>query len=87
MDGDSSDYFCSIVRFTLQTANSLPLFMPVVEQGQNTRNKTIYRVSLKYAFKGQTFIKTVPIQYYPEDNTAPVPAPPIKKQYLTSNYY
>ena len=87
LDGDSSDYFCSIVRFTVQTANSLPLFIPVVEQGQNTRNKTIYRVSLKYAYRGQTFIKTVPIQYYPEDSTAPLPEPPINKQDLTSNYY
>ena len=60
LDGDSSDYFCSIVRFTVQTANSLPLFIPVVEQGQNTRNKTIYRVSLKYAYRGETYIKTVP---------------------------
>ena len=87
LDGDSSDYFCSIVRFTVQTANNLPLFIPVVEQGQNTRNKTIYRVSLKYAYKGKTFIKTVPIQYYPEDSTAPLPEPPINKQDLTSNYY
>mgnify|MGYP007128963429 CR=1 FL=1 len=30
LDGDSSDYFCSIVRFTVQTTNSLPLFIPVV---------------------------------------------------------
>ncbi|MFM7984302.1 MAG: hypothetical protein ACKPKO_33760, partial [Candidatus Fonsibacter sp.] len=87
LDGDSSDYFCSIVRFTVQTANSLPLFIPVVEQGQNTRNKTIYRVSLKYAYRGDTIITTVPIQYYPEDSTAPLPEPPINKQDLTSNYY
>ncbi|MFM7986817.1 MAG: hypothetical protein ACKPKO_46640, partial [Candidatus Fonsibacter sp.] len=36
---------------------------------------------------GETFIKTVPIQYYPEDSTAPLPEPPINKQDLTSNYY
>ncbi|MFM7985453.1 MAG: phage minor capsid protein, partial [Candidatus Fonsibacter sp.] len=88
MDGDSSYYFCSIVRFTVQTTNNRPLFIPVVEQGQNTRNKTIYRVSLKYAYKGKHLLKTtVPIQYYPEDSTAPVPEPPINKQDLTSNYY
>ncbi|MFM7978951.1 MAG: hypothetical protein ACKPKO_06505, partial [Candidatus Fonsibacter sp.] len=32
LDEDSSDYFCNIVRFTMQTTNSLPLFIPVVEQ-------------------------------------------------------
>ncbi|MFM7985294.1 MAG: hypothetical protein ACKPKO_38845 [Candidatus Fonsibacter sp.] len=65
MGGASSDYFCTIVRFTVHTTNSLPLFIHVVEQGQNTRNKTIYRVSLKYVYRGETCIKTVPIQYYP----------------------
>ncbi|MFM7987947.1 MAG: hypothetical protein ACKPKO_52400, partial [Candidatus Fonsibacter sp.] len=86
LDGDSSDYFCSIVRFTVQTTDNLPLLIPVVEQGQNTRNNTIYSVSLKYVYQGHTFINTVPIQYYQEDNTAPVPAPPINKQALTNNY-
>ena len=35
----------------------------------------------------ETFIKTVPIQYSPEDSAAPLPAPPITNQYITSNYY
>ena len=26
LDGDSSDYFCSILRFSIQTGNSLPVF-------------------------------------------------------------
>ncbi|MFM7980568.1 MAG: hypothetical protein ACKPKO_14745, partial [Candidatus Fonsibacter sp.] len=42
LDEDSSDYCCSIVRFTVQTTNNLPLFIPVVEQGHNIRNETIY---------------------------------------------
>ncbi|MFM7981732.1 MAG: hypothetical protein ACKPKO_20680 [Candidatus Fonsibacter sp.] len=32
LDGDRSEYFCNIVRFTVQTTNNLPLFIPVVEQ-------------------------------------------------------
>ena len=47
LDGDSSDYLCSIVRFTIQTGNTLPVFIPSVVIGQNNPNKTIYTVSLK----------------------------------------
>ncbi|MFM7981172.1 MAG: hypothetical protein ACKPKO_17830, partial [Candidatus Fonsibacter sp.] len=65
LDGDSSDYFCNIVRFTVQTTNNLPLCIPVVEKGHIPRTK-LYSVSLKYAYQGQTFINAVPIQYYPE---------------------
>ena len=50
-------------------------------------NKTIYNVSLKYEYQGQTHTTTVPITYYPTDETAPLPQPPIVKQDLSSNYY
>ena len=46
LDGDSSEYFCSIVRFSNQTGNSLPIFIPGVETGQPNVNKTVYKVSL-----------------------------------------
>ena len=44
LNGDSSEYFCNIVIFTVQTTNRLPLFIPVVALGQNSVNKTIYNV-------------------------------------------
>ena len=47
LDGDSSDYFCSIVRFTIQTGNTLPVFIPSVVIGQNNQDKSIYTVSFK----------------------------------------
>ena len=28
LDGDCSNYFCSIVRFSIQTGTSLPVFIP-----------------------------------------------------------
>ena len=34
LDGDSSEYCCSIVRFTIQTGNTLPVFIPRVVLGQ-----------------------------------------------------
>ena len=37
LDGDSSEYFffCSIVRFTIQTSNTLPVFIPRIGLGQD----------------------------------------------------
>ena len=30
LDGDASEYSCTIARFTLQTGNSLPVFIPAI---------------------------------------------------------
>ena len=46
LDGDSAEYFCSIVRVTIQTGNALPVFIPSVVIGQDNPNKTTYAVSL-----------------------------------------
>ena len=31
LDGDASEYFCSIVRFSIQTGSSLPVFVPRIQ--------------------------------------------------------
>ena len=57
LDGDASEYFCTIARFTLQTGNSLPLFIPIIDTTQvppppglvptyAPQNKTIYAITL-----------------------------------------
>ena len=66
LDGDSSEYFCSIVRFTIQTGNTLPVFIPLVDIQNNQTlpvfrpntalnqlayNMTIYTVSLTYTYQ------------------------------------
>jgi hypothetical protein len=83
LPGDSADYFCSIIRFNIQTGNSLPVFIPRIQTGQPDVNKTIYTVTFKYA----NHKITVPIMYEPEDQTAPLPAPPTVKQDISSAYY
>ncbi len=83
LPGDSADYFCSIVRFNIQTGNSLPVFIPRIQTGQSNVNTTIYKVSFKF---GGVKI-TVPVIYEPEDQTAPTPAPPTVKQDTSSTYY
>ena len=83
LDGDSAEYFCSIVRFTIQTGNTLPVFIPSIVTGQNNPNLTIYKVTLIY---GVTSV-TRNVIYFPEDYTAPVPAPPLIQQDISSKYY
>ena len=39
LPGDSADYFCSVVRFSTQTGNTLPVFIPRIELGQDDIKK------------------------------------------------
>ena len=39
---DSSEYFCGIVRFTIQTGNTLPVFIPSVAI-QNNQTLSVFR--------------------------------------------
>ena len=100
LDGDSSEYFCSIMRFTIQTGNTLPVFLPrVAIQNANTpplfrpglnqlaQNMTIYIVSLAYTYSDTDYIQSAPVIYIPEDKTAPLPPPPYVKQDFSSKYY
>ena len=49
LNGDASDYFCTIARFTLDTSISIPVFIPEMDTNQPgstpNRNKTIYKIS------------------------------------------
>ncbi|MFM7990388.1 MAG: phage minor capsid protein, partial [Candidatus Fonsibacter sp.] len=87
LDGDSSDYFCSIVRFTIQTRNTLPVFIPSVVIGQNGPNLTIYAVSLQYTYQHIVYTSTQNIIVQPEDATGPIPDPPLLSQGFSSKYY
>ena len=57
LDGDSSDYFCSIVRFSIQTGNTLPVFIPRIRTGQFLANKTVYRITLKGNIWGSDLLR------------------------------
>ena len=91
LPGDSADYFCSIVRFNIQTGNTLPVFIPKIRTGQTNVNRTIYTVTIQNAItnNGVTtyFTASVDVMYEPEDLTAPIPASPMSGQDLSSNYY
>ena len=87
VDGDTKDYFCSIIRFSLQTGNSLPIFIPRIQTGQDDANQTVYSVSLQpHTSSGVQGIHTVFLQYE-SWNSAPTPQPPQSRQDLSTDYY
>ena len=85
LDGDSSEYFCSIVRSSIQTGNSLPVFIPKIKLGQPDPNLTIYTVKLAwtntYDYSGTRNV------IYRSDLWAQPPQPPLDKQDLSGSYY
>ena len=65
-EGDSADYVCSIIRFSVQTGSSLPVFIPRIELGQPDVNKTVYAITLKIqgTFGRGSHCFTQPIQLH-----------------------
>ncbi|MFM7984742.1 MAG: phage minor capsid protein, partial [Candidatus Fonsibacter sp.] len=61
--------------------------IPVVELGQDNKDKTIYKVTIQYEYQGETYSDTSSLYYYSLDKTAPLPSPPMVKQDMSSNYY
>jgi hypothetical protein len=49
LEGDCSNYFCSIARFSIMTGGSLPVFIPRMDMTSTDVNKTVYKVTLGYA--------------------------------------
>ena len=103
LDGDASEYFCTIARFTLQTGNSLPVFIPAIDTSQIPpppgqvptvvpQNQTIYKISFWEEPNpsdptSSRFFFQRNVVYVPTDRTQPFPAAPYGKQDLSSEYY
>ena len=81
LDGDSSEYFCSIVRFSIQTGNSLPIFIPRIETGQSDIDKTVYKVTLTWKITDTlSYSYTVSVLHTTSDATATLPQEPTNSQ-------
>lgn len=87
-----SDYYLTILRFQIPTAD-IPILIPEIEAWPNTDvNKTVYNVTLEYRSGATTYTATAPVIYIP--NVPPsyaIPRPitaddpnPMKNP---SNYY
>ncbi len=81
LPGDIADYFCNIVRFNIQTGNTLPVLTPRIRTGQADVNRKVYTVTIQDSItnNGVTtyFTASVDVMYEPEDLTAPIPASPM----------
>ena len=88
LEGDSSDYFCSIVRFSIQTGNSLPIFIPRIETGQSDINKTVYKVTLTWKITDTlSYSSTISVLHSTSDATATLPQAPTNSQDMSGTYY
>jgi hypothetical protein len=90
-----SDYFLSIVRFSLDTAGSMPLFIPQIELqnqvGAAPWNNTTYYVSVEYnppLTPGDRLIAKRRVIYVPQSNVyLPPNASPVSLTEATQPYY
>ena len=92
LEGSASDYFVSIVRFSIQTGTSLPVFIPRIATGAtdnptNDINKTIYKITMTYE-EATHAEKTSSVSYTPCNEAADLPRPPNDSgQDLSESYY
>ena len=48
LDGTAEDYFVAIARFSIQTGETLPVFIPAIDTTQSDPNLTVYKITLMY---------------------------------------
>lgn len=82
-----SDYFCSVVRFSLETP-TLPVIVPQVKVGSTNINDLIYSITLSHSTLIPNGIQKF-VQYVPQNATAlfPPPTAPTKPRDLQDEYY
>ena len=68
---DRKEYYAPITRFSLQTANTLPVFIPKIDKTATDKHTTIYKISFVYTktrtppLTNITYTKTLNIMYKP----------------------
>jgi len=96
LEGDASDYFCAIARFTLQPSNSLPVLIPVIDTNQGVPSPSVNQTVYKISFYEQADpnnpsatrqLITQNIVFVPENRTIATPKPPSGVQDTSSEYY
>lgn len=93
---DTSKYYFSIVRFTMNGSDkTLPMFIPRIELGQNNPDKTVYKIALSldisYDIGGTSYQTTLEassnIIYESQNSNVPRPVAPLEVQDLETDYY
>ena len=84
---DPSKYYMSIIRFSLDTGTTLPVFIPEIVNGTTDINETIYKITLVY--NGTAYTST--IEWIPQNRISNLPIPPAQCQNgeadLSTGYY
>lgn len=83
-------YEMSVVRFNLETAHSLPLWIPniQIDQAIYNPNLTTYSFTLEYDFEGSNYTsEQVFIEYITSDLSASIPTPRTKSDLIVPYYY
>jgi hypothetical protein len=82
-----SDYFCSVVRFSLETP-SLPVIIPQVQVGQNDPNLLVYSITLAHPTLEPNGIQKY-LSFVPQSSVVlfPTPTTPITASALVNEYY
>ena len=71
LEGDTSEYFAAIIRFSIQAGNSLPIFIPRIQTGQDDVDLTVYKVTLTvFASDGHLYESTTTVRHVTSDHTA-----------------
>ena len=74
---NAEDWYMSVVRFSLQTGSTLPIWIPKLELGQSNPDLLVYVMTVKYTDSdANTFTVSKNVKWYPEDVTAVKPSPP-----------
>jgi len=85
LEGDSANYFVSIIRFRLETGSNLPVFIPEIVTGQDDINKTVYVISYKTLATQE--VKALNVTYIPSNLNTDLPGSPFNGQDYKSRYY
>lgn len=83
-------YELSVVRFNIQTANSLPLWIPSIQLNQSVYdpNLTTYSFTLNYTYEGEVYSSGQTfVEYIPSDLSETAPAPRTNEDLHVPYYY
>ena len=83
-------YELSVVRFNMQTANSLPVWIPSIQlnQAEYDPNLTTYSFTLDYTYQGEVYSSGQTfVEYIPSDLSASAPAPNTNEDTHIPYYY
>ena len=84
---NAAAYYVSIIRFSLDTGNSIPVWIPTIQPNQNDINLTIYSCTLTFEDNGINYIQQTFLEWIPQDESVTKPTMINGIQNNTTGYY